>query len=219
MANQNNWFFTQYNSYGAAVEVFVDATFRWSRCTSNSACTNDFATVHRYDTDGRVATNLQTNIDSYTPIVGGNAVASRLQQDASMSSDITVTLKFIRPNNFNGLYLGFQDMGTCGQIKRFQVYYKICDTTQLELNRPLVSFNEIALPLENSTSPRMESATCAENAEPISSLVVRAYGNGSCFTSAQCSCKGGYKRVNNVMLECEGTKFNNVLVYTASVYA
>ena len=199
--NQNNWFFTQYNSYGNAIEVIVNATFRWSRCTSNSGCTNDFVTVYRYDTNVPVK-NLQTDPNRYTPITG-NVMTSRLQQDQQQSGDITVELRFNRPLGFRGLYLGFRDTGTCGQIKRFQVYYRIAPPVDVGL----LSCPEVPLATgRTSLSP----CSCAEYSATTGNLERMCSDNEECSELPECICNGGY-RMSSSGTTCVGkilTRYN-----------
>ena len=192
--NQNNWFFTDHNSYGNAVEVFIRATFRWSRCTSNSGCTNDFVTVYRYDTNGPVSRNLQIDTSRYTPITG-NEMISRLQQ-GPQSGDTTVELRFNRPSEFNGLYLGFQDTGTCGDIKRFQVYYRIAPP----VTDGLLSCPEVPLVTGDTNSA---DCNCAENSSPIGDLKRTCSDDGVCSDLAICNCDCGYQ-ITSTGKQCIG---------------
>ena len=181
--NQNNWFFTDFNSYGNAIEVFVSAIFRWSRCTSNQNCKNDFVTLYRYDTNTIVSTSKQTDPENYHPITGNN-LTSVLQQ-GPQSGDTTVELRFNRFSGFNGLYLGFQDTGTCGQIKRFQVYYRIAPP----VTDGLLSCPEVPLVTGDINSA---NCSCAENSSPIGDLKRTCSDDGVCSDLAMCNCDCGY---------------------------
>ena len=202
--NQNNWFFTQYNSYGNAIEVIVKATFRWSRCTSNSGCTNDFVTVYRYDTKGPVSRSLQIDPNRYTSTpITESEMTSRLQQDRLQSSDITVELRFNRPLGFNGLYLGFRDTGTCGQINRFQVYYRIAPP----LTVGLLSCPEVPLATGRTST---STCSCAENSTTTGNLERMCSDNGECSELPECICNGGY-RISSSGTTCVGkilTRYN-----------
>ena len=97
-------------------EIFVDITFRFSQCTRIPSCTNDFVNVYRYDTEA-IDTVGQTDRANYEKM-------GVLKQDGPMDNDVHLTFKGPQDASVKGFYMAFEDIGTCGQIKRILVYHK-----------------------------------------------------------------------------------------------
>ena len=114
---QDNWFFTQYIRYTDATEdlVFVNITANFQECRLNSACTQLYVDMYRYERNGVDATAAR-DTSNYQFIRRFEQPSGFSQQQYSASFSFT-------PNNTNGFYLGFRDTGTCVNLQRLQVYY------------------------------------------------------------------------------------------------
>ena len=97
-------------------DIFVDITFRFSPCTRNPACTNDVVNVYRYDTEA-IDTVGQTDRENYEKM-------GVLQQEGYGDTHAHWTFKGPQDASMKGFYMAFEDIGTCGQIKRVLVYHK-----------------------------------------------------------------------------------------------
>jgi hypothetical protein len=118
-----------------------------------------------------------------------------------------VTLSFQRPSNSSGLYLALQDVGSCGDIMRFQVYYEQCPSVIVGL----VIYPAVPLPVKNSLIAAEGSAVCAANARNSSHLEFRVFDDGECERSVICECLPGYVEeqqliagINVLVSQCKG---------------
>ena len=107
------------------------------------------------------------------------------------SRDVTTTVTLVPQEAKQGFYLGIKDTGTCGSIKRLQVYYLVCPSAAVHL----VRYPEVALPPDGVTSPTVAQATCVANAELDSgeSADIRAFHDGRCEFDVSCRCLEGYE--------------------------
>lgn len=143
--------------------------------------------MYHYDTDGVVSVEDQTNPDNYQPLFG-DVEASRLRGQTSSS----IKKSFLRPSQ-SGLYLGLQDVGTCGQINRIIMYYTVC----LAKQNGLVLFPEFANPPKGGPNEIFQ-AKCVCHAHPVSNMNVIANSEtGTCTEEAtegaKCDCDDGYR--------------------------
>lgn len=179
---QDNWALTQYIPYLEAKRVLVNVTYRFTQCTNNPNCLNDFVTLSRYDVETREA--RQTDTRNYVEM-------EVLRQEGKKA--VSKHLIFTKPENANGFYLGFRDNGTCGQVRRIVVYYEnapgYIDENSL-VTCPCVAYPE----LESETNSR--ECTCHANALPIGSLVRRANYTGFVKEVPMCGCKPGYEFID-----------------------
>ena len=181
-------------------EIYLNITFRFSQCSSNPACTNDFVTLHRFDTNAIEPISRQNDsANYYIPLFGPGTETtdSRLQQVGT--TDVGVVRSFETPGNYAGFYLGIQDTGTCGQVKRIFLYYTPCK----ELLDGLVYYPELVRPPAGSPNPNIAEACCAPNAHSTTSLTFRAFSDGRCERDVICECDAGYEIGGNRM-ECIG---------------
>ena len=174
-------------------EIFVNITFRFSQCTSNPACTNDFVNVYRYDT-GAIDTVGQTDKSKYKQKVGV------LQQVGSTDNDVHWTFKRPQDASIKGFYMGFEDIGTCGQMKRILVYHKK-DSGYRDESK-LVTCPTIPLPSVGSGEKFTKDCVCDANSAPITNLGRSCDELGVCTGGQECACKPGYEL--NEAGSCEG---------------
>lgn len=184
---QNNWVLTQYIPYLEARRVFVNVSYRFTQCTNNRNCHNDFVSLSRYDVENKQV--LQTDTQNYIEMqvlqqVGRNTVSKHLN--------------FERPENANGFYLGLRDIGTCGQVERIIVYYENAPGYTDDNN--LVTCPCIAYP-ESESDINSKECTCHAHALPVGSLVRTADHSGAVNEMPVCGCKPGYEFANG---ECQG---------------
>ena len=204
---QNNWIFTQHIKYpigNLPCDVFLKVTFRFSQCSSNPACRNDYVTLYRFDTNSIVPTSTLTNPAKYIPLFGPGTETtdSRLQQVGT--TDIGVVRSFETSGNYAGFHLGIRDTGTCGQVKRIFLYYKPCK----ELLDGLVYYLELVRPPASSPNPCYTAeACCAPNAHSTTSLTYRACNDGRCERNVRCECDPGYV-VDATGKECNCKQFS-----------
>lgn len=170
------------------MEVFVNATVRFTTCAQRPDCVNSFVTLHRYDTNSLSETQ-RINPDNYHPNLGDLA-SSRLQHDLShINEDTTIITRFNRPTNFNFTYLGIQDTGTSGNIIRIFLYYKVCPRRV----DGLVTYPEAPLPQQQLSSHIIRLAHCAKNAHNTTRRETYTYSDGRCVRNVTCSCNLGYR--------------------------
>ena len=168
------------------MELIVNATVRFSSCTSRPDCTNDYVILHRFDTNSQNEM-MRTSTSNYQPYLG-DSQSSRLQQGTG-TGDTNIISRFLRPQNFNYTYFGIQDIGTTGSIIRIFVYYEVCPRKV----EGLVIYPEIPRPSQGSSSPTKRTAECAQHAHNTTSLETLAYSDGQCLQSATCVCDLGYE--------------------------
>ena len=200
-APQNNWIFSQFIRYTAANEVFFNIKYDFSSCVLNPLCTNDFMTLYRYDRNTVANNNDRTDIMNYNTPMFGTIASSRLEASGSAST-LTKNESLVPTNNFNGFYMGIEDVGTCGQISRIIIYYLVCPAKVTGL----VKYKEIAVPLRTDSNV-VYSASCVANAHNVTNLEVTIYSaNSTCidqvFKGAKCECNHGYFLFNACV--CEG---------------
>ena len=187
---QNNWIFSQYIKYPAgsithSTEISLDITFRFSQCTGNPACTNDFVTLYRFDTNTIVPLSAHTNPANYIPMFG-SGTDSHLQQVGFRN--VNIMRKFTIPGDYTGFYLGIRDTGTCGQVQRVYLYYTPCK----ELLDGLVYYPELVRPPISTNSCYTAEACCAPNSHSTTSPIYRACSDGRCERNVTCECDPGY---------------------------
>lgn len=189
---QENWLVSQFIKYQDANEIFIEFSYRFSRCTPIPAC-KDFVTLYRYDSDVQVSVTERIDTSRYTPLFG-DEVSSRLQPPPGATSQVSTTLDLTRPEpRMKGFYLGIKDTGTCGEVNRMTIHYNICPASQNEL----VVYPEVATPPKGGPDAVFQ-AQCVDNAHSTTSLEINAFsGNSTCmdqvFGGARCECDGGYQ--------------------------
>ena len=161
--------------------MFVNITAYFQECRLNPSCTQLYLDMYRYERIGADATAAR-NTANYQ-------LVRRIQRPSNFSGQNYMTsFSFTPSSNTNGFYLGVRDTGTCVNIQRLQVYYRISP----QRTDGLVLYPEIALPHAGSTTAM---ATCAANSSNLTSLLVMCFANGSCVDVASCACVPGYEYV------------------------
>ena len=189
---QDNWFFTHYIHFINATEVIVNITTNFQECRLNPSCNQLYVDMYRYERNGVDATAARTTTNYQ--------FVRRIEQPSGFSGQqYTTSFNFTPSGNTNGFYLGFRDTGTCVNILRIQVYYRISP----QRTDGLVTYPEIALPRQGSTTAM---ATCAANSTNLTSLLVMCFANESCVDVASCACVPGHEYVNGTggSAQCSG---------------
>ena len=204
---QDNWLFTQYIRYIDATEVFVNITTNFQECrlASNPSCTQLYVNMYRYERNGVDATAARTTANYQ--------FVRRIEQPSNFQQ-FAGSFNFTPSGNTNGFYLGFRDTGTCVNLLRIQVYYRISP----ERTDGLVTYPEIALPPKDSSETVTAMATCAANSTNLTSLLVTCFANGSCVDVASCACVPGYEYVAGTRgsAQCRGESNTAALPMLAS---
>ena len=159
----------------------MNITANFQECRLNSACTQLYVDMYRYERNGVDATAARTTTNYQ--------LVRRIEQPSDFSQQqYTASLSFTPSGNTNGFYLGFRDTGTCVNILRLQVYYRISPRRTVGL----VTYPEVALPRQGSSEPVTAMATCAANSRNLTSLQVTCFADGRCVDVASCACVPGY---------------------------
>ena len=179
---QDNWFLTQYIRYIDATEVFVNITVNFQECRLNSMCTQLYVDMYHYERNGVDATAAGTT--------SNYQLVRRVEQPNGFTEMVyNASFSFTPSGNTNGFYLGFRETGTCVNIQRLQVYYRI----SLQRTVGLVTYPEIALPRIDSSGSVTAIATCADNSRNLTSLLVTCFADGRCDSVASCACVPGHE--------------------------
>ena len=178
---QDNWLFTQYIRYIDATEVFVNFTANFQECRLNPSCTQLYVDMFRYQRNAVDATAAR-NTANYQ-------LVQRIEQPNGFPEQQYAASFSITPGNTNGFYLGFRDTGTCVNILRLQVYYRISPRRTVGL----VTYPEIALPRQGSSGSATAVATCPDNSRNLTSLQVTCFADGRCVDVASCACVPGHE--------------------------
>ena len=168
-----------------------------------------FYTHHyRYDTNGIVSDSMRTDRDNYRPFFGTEE-NSRLQSVSSVEE----TLNFTRPPDFQGFYMAIRDPGTCGNIGRIIVYYRVAPGfSQTQIDCP-----DVPLPIIGSGATSSVSCTCLGNTSALdgSSLERSCDQNGVCTEGQSCGCDAGLQ-FNSDLNTCVG-KGNSELTCSKNI--
>lgn len=202
---QNNWFFTNHITFPTSplvdevTEVIFDTSFRFSQCSGDPACTNDFATVYKFDSNSPVSLTEQTNPANHQTLRNTES-ESRLQQVGTTDTSVLWRIPKSR-FSASGFYLGFRDTGTCGQMKRIYVYYMKAPTYSNA--DTLITCPNVPLPPQGSSATTRGTCCCGEKATNASSLERVCSTDGTCSEPSDdaCGCQPGYEFVNN---QCVG---------------
>lgn len=172
-------------------EIWVNVTFKFSECTFNSDCTNDFVTLYRFDANRLEPKSERLDPSNYVPLFGPGTetTESRLQQESSSHINIKSLRSFLAPRSHTGFYLGIRDTSTCGKVSRIIIYYTPCHSYR----EGLVSYPEVIRPPEGSLFPNVAHACCAPHSHNTTSRSVRAYNDGRCDFSVKCECDKGHR--------------------------
>jgi len=193
--SQENWVFTQYISYLQAREVFVNVSAGFTECrlAQNPHCSPLYVDVYRYERNGRndAAARNTSNYQFIRRVQQPNGFAQRTYQ---------TSFTFIPSGNFNGLYIGVRDNGTCINVQRIQVYYRASPMR----TDGVVTYPEIALPILSSAETVTGVATCAANSHNTTSLLITCFANGTCVDNAACACNPGYEYDASMPARCRG---------------
>ena len=183
---QDNWFFTQFIRYIDATEVFVNITANFQECrlARNPSCTQLYVDMFRYERNAVDATAAR-NTANYQLI-------RRIEQPNGFpEQQYSASFSFTPSGNTNGFYLGFRGTGTCVNILRLQVYYRISPRRTVGL----MIYPEVALPPQGSSEIVTAMARCAANARNTTSLQIRYFANGRQEGNPMCACIKGYEYV------------------------
>ena len=162
----------------------MNITANFQECRLNSECTQLNVSMYRYERDGVDATAARTT--------SNYQFEQRIEQPSGFSEQqYTDSFSFTPSGNTNGFYLGFRETGTCVNILRLQVYYRILPRRIVGL----VTYPEIALPRQRSSETVTAMATCAVNSTNITSLLVTCFANETCVDVASCACVPGHEYV------------------------
>ena len=194
---QNNWIFTHYIRYINATEVIVNITLNFQECrlAMNPSCTQLYVDMYRYERNGVDATAARTT-NNYQ-------LVRRIEQPSGfIGQQYAGSFNFTPSGNTNGFYLGFRDTGTCVNLLRIQVYYRISP----QRTAGLVTYPEIALPPKHSSETVTDMAVCAANSANLTSLLVTCFADGRCVDAASCACVPGHEYVNGTggSAQCSG---------------
>ena len=173
----------------------MNITANFQECRLNSACTRLYVDMYRYERNGVDATAARTT--------SNYQFVQRIEQPSGFSQQqYAASFSFTPSGNTNGFYLGFRDTGTCVNILRLQVYYRI----SLRRAVGLVTYPEIALPRQGSSGSVTAMATCAANSTNLTSLLVTCFANEMCVDVASCGCisRHGYVAGTGGSAQCSG---------------
>ena len=138
--------------------------------------------MYRYERNGVDATAARTTANYQ--------IVRRIEQPSDFSGQqYAASFSFTPSGNASGFYLGFRATGTCINIMRLQVYYRISPQRTVGL----VTYPEIALPCTGSSGSATAMATCAANSRNLTSLLVACFADGRCDSVATCACIPGYE--------------------------
>ena len=163
----------------------MNITANFQECRLNpSSCTQLYVDMYRYERNGVDATAARTTTNYQ--------LVRRIEQPSGfIGQQYTESFSFTPSGGTNGFYLGFRATGTCVNIMRLQVYYKISP----QKTDGLVTYPEIALPRAGSSETATAMATCAANSTNLTSLLVTCFANELCVDVASCACVSGYEYV------------------------
>ena len=188
---------TQYLSFGSANEVFFNVSYDFRDCTFVDNC-HPYVTLSRYDRNSVGNAAQQIDPSNYQYLTGSETTSQF--GTGTTGGGVRVT-GIERPSSFTGFYLGIQDTGTCGTVRRVLVYYLVCPARV----SGLVSFPQTPVPLQSSANT-VYSGSCAPNSHAVTSLEVEITSTTSVCTEralggARCECDAGYS-INGT--SCEG---------------
>ena len=162
----------------------MNITANFQECRLNSACTQLYVDMYCYERDGVDVTAARTTTNYQ--------LVRRIEQPSNFTqTEYATSFSFTPSGNTNGFYLGLRDTGTCVNILRLQVYYRISPRR----TDGLVTYPEIALPRQGSSGSVTAMATCAASSTNLTSLRVTCFANGMCVDVASCACVPGYEYV------------------------
>ena len=192
--------FTQSVNLLDAIEIYVNATVRFTGCHQRASetppCQNNYVTLNSYNTNSPQTVGQRTDPNNYQPYLGDPG-RSRLEQNVGDSGRIIMT--YARPQNFNFTHFGIHDTGTIGVFERLLVYYLVAQGYE----DGLVVCPSVALPAMGSGATNTKSCTCKANSTPTASLVRTCDENGVCQESPACECNPGYE-YNSTLGMCIG---------------
>ena len=165
--------------------MFVNITANFQECRLNPSCTQLYVDMYRYERNGVDTTAARTTTNYQ--------LVRRIEQPSDFNGqDYATSLSFTPSGSTNGFYLGFRDTGTCVNLQRLQVYYRVSPRR----TDGLVTYPEIALPRAGSSGTVTAMATCAANSTNLTSLQVTCFADGRCDSVASCACIPGYEYIN-----------------------
>ena len=160
----------------------MNITTNFQECRLNPSCTQLYVDMYRYERNGVDATAARTTANYQ--------IVRRIEQPSDFSGQqYAASFSFTPSGNASGFYLGFRATGTCINIMRLQVYYRISPQRTVGL----VTYPEIALPCTGSSGSATAMATCAANSRNLTSLLVACFADGRCDSVATCACIPGYE--------------------------
>ena len=162
----------------------MNITANFQECRLNPSCTRLYVDMYRYERNGVDATAARTTTNYQ--------IVQHIEQPSDFSGQpYTTSFSFTPSGSTNGVYLGFRATGTCVNLQRLQVYYRISP----QRIAGLVTYPEIALPCVGSSGTVTAVATCAANSRNLTNLLISCFANGSCVDVASCACVPGYEYV------------------------
>ena len=164
-----------------------EISFRFAQCKTRPDCDNDFANVYKFDVPSIQDAASQTNAANYLSNKLG------VLQQVSLFDFDTVEWRVVRPADpsIKGFYLGFEDIGTCGQVSRILASHMRAPGFRDASN--LVTCPDTALPPTGSTKQSTSTCSCDSNSVAVASLERSCDMNGVCTGSPACACKAGYE--------------------------
>ena len=160
----------------------MNITTNFQECRLNPSCTQLYVDMYRYERNGVDATAARTTTNYQ--------LVQRIELPSNFGQQqYAPSLSFTPSGNTNGFYLGFRATGTCVNIVRLQVYYRISP----QRTDGLVTYPEIALPSQGSSGSVTATATCAANSTSLTSLRITCFADGRCDSVATCACNPGYE--------------------------
>ena len=129
--------------------------------------------------------HLRTDISNYQPLFGSEEM-SRLEQ-GDIPRAVGMTLNFARPSATRGFYLGLRDTGTCGNINRIIMYYRVvAGRTDTFLSCP-----DVPLLVIGSQTTSTLDCMCHNNTSGVGSLGRTCDQDGVCNEDQRCECDPG----------------------------
>jgi len=198
MTRQNNWLISQFiNKTEDQRDVFIKVVY-----SINADCLGGCLTT----LDMRV---LQTNELNLRNTSFFTRITEALTDNVRDGTTLTTSITRVSPDSStSGLYVAFQDQGTCIGLSEVTVFYPICDAISLEAGanftatHPGETSNGICFSNMAINLPPSFEATCTLTFHSESALSTRWTIDGR---PLQCMCVPGYVyRSSSSEVQCEG---------------
>lgn len=115
------------------------------------------------------------------------------------TGDVSEMLNFMRTTDRRGFYLAFRDTGTCVDIGRVTLYYRVAPGR----SDTFLSCPDVPLPVAGSQTLSTLSCTCINTTNGVGSLDRSCDQNGVCNDDQMCECDLGFG-YNSTLGRCIG---------------